>query len=291
MANISVNESLCKKDYLCTHVCPAGFFTSDVKDSIPRVLQFEGPCSECGHCVAICPTGAIVHEAFQHGSTRPVRPELEPSPEQIEEMLKTRRSTREFTDKPVQRDVIEKIIDCARFAPSACNCQSTEFTVVQDKALLDEIAKLTSLSLVRTTRQLRSPMFRTIGRLIAKDDIEQGISALRSFDRLVQRYEVGVEVVIWGAPLLLIFHGKTNAPSSRENAMLALSNASLTARALGLGDVCIGLIVMAGNMDKRIRRLLSIPDGNRVHGALALGYPRYKYNNWVDRRPARVKWF
>ncbi len=57
--------------------------------------------------------------------------------------LKTRRSVRAFTDRPVDRRILEDIVDCARLAPSARNVQPWEFVVLDDRRKLRELAALT----------------------------------------------------------------------------------------------------------------------------------------------------
>jgi len=56
------------------------------------------------------------------------------------EALRTRRSIRSFTAKPVSREIIEQIIDGARLAPTANNMQPWEFIVVTDEATRGQIA-------------------------------------------------------------------------------------------------------------------------------------------------------
>jgi len=55
------------------------------------------------------------------------------------ESLKTRRSIRAYTAKPVARKIIEEIVDCARLAPTAMNEQPWEFVVIAEKAALASI--------------------------------------------------------------------------------------------------------------------------------------------------------
>ena len=57
--------------------------------------------------------------------------------------LKTRRSIREYKDKPIPKDVLEKIVDAARFAPTARNEQPWEFVVVSERAALNKISAIT----------------------------------------------------------------------------------------------------------------------------------------------------
>lgn len=58
------------------------------------------------------------------------------------EILKTRRSVRKFLNKPVPREMIEEIIDAARFAPTARNIQPWEFVVVSDEKMKIKLAEL-----------------------------------------------------------------------------------------------------------------------------------------------------
>jgi nitroreductase len=55
------------------------------------------------------------------------------------EVLKTRRSIRTYTNQPVERKIIEEIIDCARMAPTAMNDQPWDFIVITGKQDLARI--------------------------------------------------------------------------------------------------------------------------------------------------------
>ena len=46
------------------------------------------------------------------------------------EILKTRRSIREYADKEIAKELLEKIADAARFAPTARNVQPWELIVI-----------------------------------------------------------------------------------------------------------------------------------------------------------------
>jgi len=59
------------------------------------------------------------------------------------EALRTRRSCRKFSDKPVDRQLVEQIIDAGHLAASACNDQPWEFVAVTDKDARRKIAGLT----------------------------------------------------------------------------------------------------------------------------------------------------
>ncbi|RKY55058.1 MAG: NAD(P)H nitroreductase, partial [Candidatus Neomarinimicrobiota bacterium] len=46
------------------------------------------------------------------------------------ELVKKRRSTRKYSTKPISREIIDKCLEAARLAPSACNSQPWYFIVV-----------------------------------------------------------------------------------------------------------------------------------------------------------------
>jgi len=58
----------------------------------------------------------------------------------IIEALLERRSVRKFKETPVPREVFEQIVELARYAPSWTNSQTPRYTIIDDKALMEEIA-------------------------------------------------------------------------------------------------------------------------------------------------------
>ena len=59
------------------------------------------------------------------------------------EAIAARHSVREYSDRPVDRATIEKMIDAARRSPTARNEQPWEFVAVTDAAMRQRIAALT----------------------------------------------------------------------------------------------------------------------------------------------------
>jgi nitroreductase len=57
------------------------------------------------------------------------------------EAIRTRRSIRRFSDKPITEDLLEQILSAAMMAPSAGNGQPWQFILVTERALLDKIAE------------------------------------------------------------------------------------------------------------------------------------------------------
>jgi nitroreductase len=57
-------------------------------------------------------------------------------------MLKDRRSVRAYASKPIDKTVLQELVDCARLAPTARNIQPWKFIIVTDRANLSEISRI-----------------------------------------------------------------------------------------------------------------------------------------------------
>lgn len=57
------------------------------------------------------------------------------------ELCKQRQSCRDFSEKPVEREKLERCIEAARLTPSGCNAQPWRFVVVDKPELVREAAK------------------------------------------------------------------------------------------------------------------------------------------------------
>ena len=55
------------------------------------------------------------------------------------DLLKHRKSVRDFLDRPVEREKITMCLEAARLAPSACNSQPWKFIVVDDRQLKNRL--------------------------------------------------------------------------------------------------------------------------------------------------------
>jgi nitroreductase len=62
----------------------------------------------------------------------------------VSEAIAKRRSVREYLDKPVPEDVLMRVMEAARLAPSAKNRQEWRFIVVRDKEIRRKVVQATN---------------------------------------------------------------------------------------------------------------------------------------------------
>ncbi len=58
----------------------------------------------------------------------------------VYEAIRTRCSVRAYEDRPIEDDVLLRVLDAGRLAPSARNLQSWKFVVVRDREILRRLA-------------------------------------------------------------------------------------------------------------------------------------------------------
>lgn len=148
-----------------------------------------------------------------------------------------RRSIRAYAARPVDRDKIERCLEAARLAPSACNSQPWQFIVIDNPGLREQVASATSskiLPLNHFTRQ--APVLVVVVAERAK-----------AFAR------VGAQV--------------KDKPFAMMDVAIAAEHFCLQAAEEGLGTCMLGWF-----SEERVRSLLNIPGTARPALILTLGY-------------------
>jgi nitroreductase/ferredoxin-like protein FixX len=293
MVEVTFDADLCEGCGSCVMACPVAIPRQEEKGAIPKVDEaLLQNCIRCGHCVAICPQGALSHSHFPEGTVNSIRFEHVPTYDQALELIRSRRSRRAYKDRVVERDVIQKVLEAARRGPSAHNDQSTEFVVVQDKKILDEISALSAKGLTRTAMPFRHAIGRMMMRLVLGRRGAAHLGELApEFEAIVDLYHSGTDRILCESPILILFCADSvSGTVASINANIALHNAALAAETLGLGCFYVGIAVVVSERDNSIARLIGLPETHRIYGALAMGYPRLTYKKWPERNPAKVTW-
>jgi len=273
MNTFTINSATCNKDGICAMACPSGVIQMDSPDDIPRpALNFEDYCLNCGHCTAVCPTGAFSLNWLGPGQCPPILKELALSEEETEQFLRSRRSIRNFKDKPVEREKLEKLLEIACYAPSAKNNQPWYWTVVEDPV---------------ETRRFAGMVIEWM-RSVIKQTPEQ--AQLRAFPRVVAAWDAGDERICRGAPHIIVVHGDKNYGFGAEDSALALSYLELYAPAIGLGSCWGGYFYSAVNGCPELFEALGLPPEHRAFGAVMVGYAKFKYQRLPLRNAPRVSW-
>jgi len=161
------------------------------------------------------------------------------NPEEFLGLVKQRQSVRNYADRPVEKDKLERCLEAARLAPSACNAQPWTFIVVDDSGMKNRLADLTAdrwLPLNHWTKQ--APVHVVIV-------VEPGNLTSRMGAKVKKRNFPWIDVGI------------------------AAEHFCLQAAAEGLGTCMLGWF-----KEDKVRALLNVPEAKRIGLIIPVGYPR-----------------
>lgn len=268
----------------CVDVCPARVF---VKGESVRPAR-PGGCILCGHCVAVCPVDAVEHRGFDGQEFPPIPADASLGVDALVGFLRSRRSVREFRQKDVPREVLEKLLDIARYAPTASNAQDVRFIVITDREKMKALSRRTTGWVPVLEKLVRVPGVLTwAGKTWGQARLEGYLASLEGFAEVLH---AGGDPIFYNAPALLITHAHKKNAFGIENSAYATYHIALAAHAMGLGTCMIGFLTTAARYDPVVRRLVGIPRGHRIATALVVGYPIHRYRRLVPRRQPRVMW-
>ena len=123
MGLIDIDKLKCMQCGLCARACPAGIII--MGNGCPETIEkIEKGCITCGHCVAVCAASALSHIRMAPVECIPLAADWRLTLNQMEQLVKGRRSIRRYRPEPVDRAVLEKLLEIVRYAPTGMNVQS-----------------------------------------------------------------------------------------------------------------------------------------------------------------------
>jgi F420 biosynthesis protein FbiB-like protein len=181
--------------------------------------------------------------------------------DRFDQILKKRRSVREFQARKVSQKIANKLIDLARWAPSAHNAQPWRFAILESK-------------------ELRNRLAREMGQAFKKD-LKKDHYAPEVIHARIQK---SIERIV-GAPLLILVclskEERRIFPDRRRNRLeehmahqsigAAIQNILLGAQAMGLGACWISAPLFCA---RTVKRVLSIDTRLEPIALVLLGYPK-----------------
>ena len=165
---------------------------------------------------------------------------------EVEEAIKNRRSIRQYKPDAVDEQIVEQVLDAARWAPSWANSQCWHFVVVRDLQIKERLANTLFGITDRPNRTAESIKVAPVAIVVCADVGKSGISYREPREPVTDKGEY------W-----YMF-----------DAALAMQNLALRAHSLGLGTVVVGAFDA-----KEAARVLEVPAGTVVVALTPLGYP------------------
>jgi nitroreductase len=189
------------------------------------------------------------------------------------ELIKSRRTIREFSDRAPNRKLIEHCLEAAIWAPNPVNQQPWKFYVV------------TGTKLAEMNDRFEATFFENAQAAGMDEEIQPDCEArkdetMRTIARVVEESGSGsgtfVEKMVrfFDAPVVVLFtHYRSVGESYKYGTAAALQNFLLAAHSRGLGACWLGVARMC---QEELRPILSIAPELEVLGGVGIGYPAEK---------------
>lgn len=271
MNPVLINYDICNKDGICSDVCPRKLIgiSEDLPVPVPDIKDL---CISCGHCMAACPKGAISVKTAVPDDCRRIDKRQRATYDQLDHLMRSRRSTRVYKDKPVERNIIQRILDTCRYAPTGSNAQQVKWIMVNEPSKIKELGQRT-IGWMREAIETGHPL---VGRL--------------PLSNFVNAWEHGEDRIFRGAPLVAVTYSPEAGSLPLESCVISMTYFDLTAAALGLGACWIGVFMLAAAEHPPIKEALKIPHDHKIFGTMAMGYPKYSYKRIPERMQPNVDW-
>jgi nitroreductase len=205
-------------------------------------------------------------------------------PDDLYDLMRCVPSTRYFTDEPVPHELLGRVFENARFAPSGGNRQGWRVIVVNDPQRRRRMRELYE-------QPWEDYMVKTGGRAALDAGEASGLPAgrlrmLRGADEFAHRFdEVPVHLVVCAQlESLAITDAELDRPSIVGGASIYpfVHNVLLGLRHEGLGAAFTTLLIPA---EPQLRELLEIPEGFAVAGHISAGYRDGDWPRKLTRNP------
>jgi nitroreductase len=178
------------------------------------------------------------------------------------ELIRSRRSIRQFSDQAVGRDDLERLLEAARWAPSNHNRQPWRFLVIEDRQQINQLAETVGRGLSEKLRLLPEAAAAHAGEFVHYATFFSKAPVL-----LVVLHKQPVSV---SAPVLAGLKDPDLVSGEPLSAAMAVQNLLLAAQALGLGTcVLTGPLLVPD----AVAGALDLPAGHDLTCLVALGHP------------------
>jgi nitroreductase/NAD-dependent dihydropyrimidine dehydrogenase PreA subunit len=309
MGVMNIDEDKCNKCGLCMDNCPFRCWEKN-EDGFP-VMKEEYACFSCYNCKVACPNDAVkiidnyhVDDGFWKTEPHALPAKLpleakdaEGNPtewNEIEKAVFTRRSVRNYKDKPIPETLIQRVLEAGRFAPSAGNCQPWRFIVITDKALLAEINNVTKNLLTNLYNMYMNDT--TVKGLASM--VEGPPPSYSAFDPRVMFGGFGtiakhqeLDPSMDAPAVILLLADERSIGDPQLNLGICGQNMNLVANSLGIKACWNGFIAAGVNFFQPIKKKLGIKKPWIAASSLCLGYPKFKQEGVVPREYRPVTWF
>lgn len=286
--NTIIDKEKCTGCGLCIKVCP-----HETLSLVDGKAAVTGDTSlNCGHCMAACPAGAVRVTSLQELSAKTYTMNHswirfgESDTSEVVRLLASLRSCRNYSARPVAKDILEDLVTIGTTAPSGSNSQQWTFTILPDRKQVEVLAGATVNYYRRVNRLAGMAFLRKALSLVGYRKAEEYyVRYYQKNEKRIAGWDKAKEDgIFYGAPCAIMVGAANKFGCPTEDALTAAQNIRLAAHAMGLGTCLIGLTVQALKADRSIARAIGVQPDEKAYAVIAVGWPEESYVKTVVRK-------
>lgn len=250
---IKIDEKKCIGCSLCAKTCVA----HNIELHHGKAKTILDDCLKCGQCSAVCPRQAITITGYD---TEPIsrKEDLRLDPDTVLEVIRFRRTIRQFQNKKIPAHVLDQILEAGRLTHTAKNMQDLSFIVLDKEKDKIEHMAVRLFRKIKPIADLVSPMAKNL--------------------------KIDDDFFFFRAPTVIVILAK-----DKTNGILAAQNMEFLAEANGLGVLFSGFFTTTANLSRKIKKSMHVPKGKKIAATLVLGYPDIKFQRCAQREKLDVR--
>lgn len=257
--NFQVNKEKCVKCGLCASDCICHIIDTD-NDGYPQVKNDDN-CIGCQHCFAICPVGAISVFDKKSENSHLDGTNIQISSEQMENLIKMRRSCRQFKNENVNKETLAKLKNILNYTPTGVNYRGLHFSIIENSDKMTE---------------LKNILYKKLRFLLKIVPLSKKLKGFK--DAILS----GKDVIFRNAPHMIVVSVDKKSPCADIDPVIALSYFELYAQTLGIGTLWCGFAFKTLPLCKEIIKQFNIPKNHKLAYVMLFGYPKVSYKREIQ---------
>jgi len=253
--DFKVDKEKCIKCGLCAADCNVRAIDFDGQ-GFP--VANEDKCFECQHCFAICPVGAISifgnNPAVAHSAKDFAKAE------EIENLMKFRRSVRRFKRENIDGEKLEKLKDILNWTPTGRNNRGLHFAFVEDIEVMDSLRGQTYNCLKKKLESENPPK-----EILLRKEALLG----------------GADFIFRAAPHMVVVSVDKEAPCKEIDPVIALSYFEIYAQSMGVATLWCGLGYWFLPYCDEVMARFEIPNNYEIAYVMMFGNPAVDYKRSI----------
>ena len=252
----------CIKCGACTENCTTGAIVKD-ENNRPMMVNTQ-KCMKCEHCFAICPTGAIT---FNNKNPQDSNTPTFDNPDELLNLIKSRRSIRKFKNENVSKDIINKLKDMLKYTPTGCNNHKLQFSFLED---------------IEAMNDYRNKVNSKIIKILNKEPAKFLFNKTNKFSKYKDAFLEGKDIIFRNCPHMVVVSAPITAPCHKEDGIIALTYFELYANSLGLGTLWCGYAQAVVKIFPEFCEYLKIPKDYAPVYCMLFGYKDMEYKRTIQ---------